>query len=342
MSTVSVVIPSYEAAEDVGDAIRSVLRQTRGDHIREVLVIDDGSTDRTEEVVRRWEAEDERVRYLYQTNQGPSVARNRGVSESTGSLIAFLDADDVWRPEKLETQVTFFRQHPEVALVCSDYVEEKNERRRRIWARHLDYRQDDLLESLYLRGGPVMMSTVVLRKRIFESVGGFDPEILKGQDTDLWLRIAAEWPIHHLPVPLVVKRSREESVSADMPAKIRYLREITDRIAERYPRLESYRDRRHAMLSELLIRSWLQQGKKRRAREEALRTLRAGPITFPAVVLFILSILPISASSVQAILDGLGRMRGGLSEMKREATEGIEWVKGRIAMGESSAGANNI
>jgi glycosyltransferase involved in cell wall biosynthesis len=326
MSTgaVSVVIPCYDAAEDIGDAIESVLRQTGNEHVREVVVVDDGSTDQTETVVRRWKAEDERVRYMYQANQGPSVARNRGVSESTGSLVAFLDADDVWRPGKLETQVPFLQQHPEVALVCSDYIEEKNGNRRRIWARHLDYRQDDLLESLYLRGGPVMMSTVVLRKHVFESVGGFDPEILKGQDTDLWLRIAAEWSVHHLPVPLVVKRIREESVSADMPTKIRYLREITDRIAERYPRLESYRDRRHAMLSELLIRTWLQQGKKRRAREEVLRTLRAGPVTFPTVVLFILSILPISASSAQAILDGLGRIRGRLSEIKRKVTERIE------------------
>jgi len=320
---VSVVIPCYEAAEDIGDAIRSVLRQTRDDHIREVLVIDDGSTDQAEDVVRRWEAEDERVQYTYQTNQGPSVARNRGVRKSEGSLVAFLDADDVWRPEKLETQVPFLREHSKVALVCSDYVEEKNGSRRRVWARHLDYRQDDLLESLYLRGGPVMMSTVVVRRSVFREAGGFNPSILKGQDTDLWLRIAAEWPIHHLPAPLVVKRIRKGSVSADMPAKVRSLREITDRIAERYPRLEPYRERRHAMLSELLIRAWLQQGERRGARNEALQTIRTRPISFHIVVLFFISLLPLSEEEIRRLLGILGQIRGALSEVKRRILEGV-------------------
>ena len=326
-SMVSVVIPCYNSADDIGEAIESVLRQTRDEYVQEIIVVDDGSADHSETVIRRWEDRDERVRYIYQENQGPSVARNRGVSESNRSLIAFLDADDVWKPAKLEAQVPFLRNHPDVALLCSDYIKMENGNRRRIWGRHLDYKQGDLLKSIYLRGGPVMMSTVVVRREVFEEIGGFDPSILKGQDTDLWLRITAEWPIHHQPIPLVVKRTREGSVSEDMATKVHSLREITDRIAERYPRLEPYRQQRHAILSELLIRAWLKRGKQRRAREEALRILSERPVSLQTVVLFILSVLPLSTESTKGVLGFLGRVRGALSEGRRRVTE--KWSEKR-------------
>ena len=324
-SMVSVVIPCYNSADDIGEAIESVLRQTRDEYVQEIIVVDDGSADHSETVIRRWEDRDERVRYIYQENQGPSVARNRGVSESNGPLIAFLDADDVWKPGKLEAQVPFLRNYPDVALICSDYIKKENEDRRRIWVKHLDYKQEDLLKSIYLRGGPVMMSTVVVRKGVFEKLGGFDPSILKGQDTDLWLRITAKWPIHHQPIPLVVKRTREGSVSEDMATKVHSLREITDRIAERYPRLEPYRQQRHAMLSELLIRAWLRRGKRERARKEAFQILSERPTSVQTVVLFVLSILPLSAESTKKVLGFLGRVRGALSEGRRRVTE--KWTE---------------
>ena len=315
-SMVSVVIPCYNSADDIGEAIESVLRQTRDEYVQEIIVVDDGSADHSETVIRRWEDRDERVRYIYQENQGPSVARNRGVSESNRSLIAFLDADDVWKPAKLEAQVPFLRNHPDVALLCSDYIKMENGNRRRIWARHLDYRQDDLLELLYLHGGPVMMSTVVLRKQVFEEVGGFDPAIPKGQDTDLWLRIATEHPIHHLPTPLIVKRVREESVSSDMVEKVQYLRRIADRFAEKYSRLAPLRDRRHGILSELLARHWLLQGDKRQARSEAIQAVRKHPSSARALLLAVLSALPFSSEWLEKILDGLGRIRGILAGLK--------------------------
>lgn len=313
---VSVVIPCYEAADDVGEAIQSALRQTCDECIDEVIVVDDGSTDDSETVIRRWEAEDERIRYVYQENQGPSVARNRGVAEANSQYIAFLDADDLWKSEKLERQLSFLNDHPDVALVCSDYLVEQKGERSRMRARHLDYRHEDVLERLYLRGGPVLMSTVIIKKGVFQQIGGFDPSIPVGQDTDLWFRIAAEHSIHHLSVPLTIKRSRSDSVSEDMVEKVKYLRTITDRLAGRYSRLRPLRERRHAILSEMLARFWLRRGNREKARKEALRAMRGNPTSIHAFLFVVLTMMPLPTPQIIQIVQGLGKIRRSLTGLK--------------------------
>jgi glycosyltransferase involved in cell wall biosynthesis len=112
---VSVIVPTYNYAEFIGEAIKSVLDQTIQDF--EILVIDDGSTDNTKEVVLSF---GDKVRYFYQSQQGPAKARNKGIVESKGEYIAFLDADDVWLPSKLEKQVNLFRSNPKLGMVVTD------------------------------------------------------------------------------------------------------------------------------------------------------------------------------------------------------------------------------
>jgi glycosyltransferase involved in cell wall biosynthesis len=312
----SVVIPCYNSADDVGEAIGSVLQQTRDDYVQEIVVVDDGSTDHSEEVIRSWEDHDERVRYIYQENQGPSVARNRGVAEVNSQYIAFLDADDLWKSEKLERQLSFLNDHPDVALVCSDYLVEQKGERSRMRARHLDYRHEDVLERLYLRGGPVLMSTVIIKKGVFQQIGGFDPSIPIGQDTDLWLRIAAEHSIHHLSVPLTIKRSRSDSVSEDMVEKVKYLRTITDRLADQYSRLESLQEQRQAILSGRLARFWLRRGNREKAWKEALRALRENPTSIHAFSFVALTMMPLPTPQIIQIVQGLGKVRKSLTGLK--------------------------
>src|SRR5260370_32555542 len=116
MNVVSVIIPTYNSAAYLGEAIHNVLAQTFQDF--EVIVVDDASTDNTKEVVGLI---GKRIRYIRQDRAGPSTARNHGILESSGDLIAFLDADDVWLPTKLAKQVDSLKQHPEAVLVYTDY-----------------------------------------------------------------------------------------------------------------------------------------------------------------------------------------------------------------------------
>src|SRR5947208_13300054 len=114
---VSVVSTTFNSADDLAQAIQSVLIQTYQDI--EIIVVDDASTHHTEEVLRPFA---KRICYVRQERGGPSVARNRGILQARGEMIAFLDADDVWRPTKLASQVEYLDHHPEACLVYTDFT----------------------------------------------------------------------------------------------------------------------------------------------------------------------------------------------------------------------------
>ena len=117
---VSVVIPSYNRSSLLMQTLASVRGQTFRDF--EVLVVDDGSTDDTATRVRELGAEDGRIHYLYQANQGPAAARNAGASYARGAFIAFLDSDDLWLPDKLQEQLAFLAGRPDIDVVYADYA----------------------------------------------------------------------------------------------------------------------------------------------------------------------------------------------------------------------------
>ena len=183
----------------VSEAVRSVLEQTFGD--LEVIVVDDGSTDGTREALK---PHADKIRYLRQENSGVSAARNRGIAEARGSLIAFLDSDDLWLPAKLKTQVLFFEAFPRSRVCHTD----------EIWIRHgkwvnqrLHHRRLGgwIFEDL-CRMSLISPSSVVLRRDLLEEVGGFDESLPAGEDFDLWLRISPVARIDYITRPLLIKR----------------------------------------------------------------------------------------------------------------------------------------
>jgi len=300
---ISVVIPCYNAESDVGNAIESVLRQTRDDYIREIIVVDDGSTDRSAEVIRELARQDERIQYLYQENAGPSVARNKGVEASSKEYVAFLDADDCWLERKIEIQAQFLQKHPRLGLVYTDaYRQELDGGRRRVHANHLDYRRKDNLERLFARGGPILTPTVVMKATCFCELGGFDPALPKGQDSDLWLRTAAEYPVHHLSEPLVLVKTRRGSVASNAEEKVKYLHQITDKLVERYPRLEGKRKKREAHLEYYLGNYLLQKGRRREAAEAFARSITSDPSYWKSYVQTLIAGLPLGERRTKEVL----------------------------------------
>ncbi len=216
---ISVVIPTYNRSRFLVWAIQSVREQTLP--AAEIIVVDDGSTDDTERVVR--ELGDDIV-YLKQANAGPGAARNRGIAHAGGYFVAFLDTDDIWLPAKLEQQLQLFQAHPELGLVCADMriVDEAG-------AVLVDsnFRKRGLLPMFTeLAGAPVPeatrklfqinfinTSTVVIRRDVFDTVGLFNPGIRYGEDLELWLRIAARYPIACLPQVLEVRGEHAANVT---------------------------------------------------------------------------------------------------------------------------------
>ncbi len=204
---VSVIIPTYNRAGFLADAVDSVLAQTWNDF--EILVVDDGSTDGTRNVAGRYGGQ---VRYLYKENEGPSSARNMGIKEARGVYVAFLDSDDVWEPEKLRIQMDFMGENSEVRLVCTDSsLMGSTECRERKLRRDFI---GNLFPILYSNSF-IRTSTVLMAKDCFREIGYFDERYRSAEDYDVWLRVARRYPIAYLNQPLVRYRKHEENVSRD-------------------------------------------------------------------------------------------------------------------------------
>ena len=199
MAAVSVVIPTFNRAQKVVRAISSVLSQTFTDV--EIIVVDDGSTDGTKKEVAQF---DDLVTYVaHSSNLGVSAARNTGIKGSGAPLIAFLDSDDHWLPEKLAVQVCFFDEHPEAVACQTEELWIRNGRRVNPMKKHLKPSGDIFEPSLKLC--LVSPSAVMLKRSFLDEVGFFDEDLPVCEDYDLWLRISCRYPIHLIKEALVVK-----------------------------------------------------------------------------------------------------------------------------------------
>lgn len=171
--SISVIIPTYNAARFIGDAVNSVLEQTVKP--MEVIVVDDGSTDNTESIVKEM---DGNIRYFYQENSGSSIARNTGLEYASGELLSFLDADDIWVKDKLEIQLKLLRNNPEYDVVIGLLY-------------RIPVEKTEEVVSKKIEGGEYATSlgSTIMKKEVFEEIGTFDEELTMAQDVDFFLRI---------------------------------------------------------------------------------------------------------------------------------------------------------
>jgi glycosyltransferase involved in cell wall biosynthesis len=196
---VSVIIPTHNRKAFVQEAVDSVLAQTYEDF--ELIVVDDGSTDGTGKVLKRYE---KRLLYLYQANQGVSAARNNGLALAQGEFIAFLDSDDLWLPKKLAIQVAFMDQHPQAQICYTDELWIRRGKRVNPKKRHAKCSGEIYHHCLPLC--IISPSSALMRRGLFAQVGTFDPGLPVCEDYDLWLRVAARFPVFFIPQRLIVKR----------------------------------------------------------------------------------------------------------------------------------------
>jgi glycosyltransferase involved in cell wall biosynthesis len=214
---VSVIIPTYNRRAMLLEAIDSVLAQSIREF--ELIVIDDGSTDGTaEHLAPRL---DKTIRIERIEHRGPAAARNRGVALAGAPLIAFLDSDDLWAPAKLERQLAFMRANPGCAIVQTNEIWIRSERRVNPGLRHRKRAGDIFIDSL--RTCLISMSATMMRTDLFRSLGGFDESMDAAEDHDLWLRILIDYAAGLLDEPLVTRRGgHPDQTSATTPALDRF------------------------------------------------------------------------------------------------------------------------
>ncbi len=202
---ISVIIPTYNRAIFLSEALQSVIKQQCVDF--DIWVIDDGSTDNTREVVEQLQRDfflGDKLHYVFQRNQGVSAARNLGIQKSQGEWIAFLDSDDLWLPNKLQQQLKHVEENPECQLVHTNERWERNGKHLNQLKKHRKEGGDIFIRSLDLC--LISPSSVMIKRALFAEVGMFDTAMTVCEDYDLWLRITAKYPVCYLTNVLVIKR----------------------------------------------------------------------------------------------------------------------------------------
>lgn len=213
---VSVVIPAYNAAKTIQSTVQSVLGQTIQNF--EIIVIDDGSKDNTIEVAES--IKDSRVKVLPQQNGGASAARNIGIKASQGKYIAFLDADDLWLPHKLERQLDVLTNEKDVTAVQSG-VYFVNDSLKVLSARLCFQPEDVLLETLLFQNLPGLMSTLVVERSVFDEIGYLDTSLEILEDWELAIRLSRFCNLESIEEPLTLYRQHPENRSKNLDIHIK-------------------------------------------------------------------------------------------------------------------------
>lgn len=212
--TVSVVIPNYNSFQFIEKTIESVLQQSFQDF--EILVIDDGSTDNSKDIIERYSKQDSRIKLFSQANQGVSVARNHGIQKASGEFIALLDCDDIWLADKLAAHVKHLQANPNLGLSFAR-VEFMNFDSKPSGTYSKSRLRNLKPQYLYEENHVITPSNAVIRRTALEQIGGFDKDLSYYADIELFLRVLCQgWKVEGLSQVLVYYRLTSGGMSAQL------------------------------------------------------------------------------------------------------------------------------
>lgn len=231
MPLITVVIPAYNAERTILQTIASVQEQTFGDF--ELIVINDGSTDRTLDLLGN--IQDERLKIHSYSNGGLPIARNRGIAHATGEFISFLDADDLWTPDKLDLQLAALQKHPEAGVAYS-WTCNMSEKGDSFYPGQSVSFEGNVYAKLLVSGNFIASgSNCLIRKQAIESVGEFDATLKSCEDWDFYLRLAARWSFVVVPKAQILYRQSSGAMSSKIDVMEKYALIVLERAFKSAP-----------------------------------------------------------------------------------------------------------
>ena len=273
---VSVIIPSYNSEKYIEETIQSVLKQSEQDV--EIIVVDDGSPDKQADVIKRIAKIDSRVKYIYQDNQGVCSARNHGYQLSRGKFIAFLDSDDVWLPNNLEVKIEKFSQGS-FGLVHSDAVviNEHSEIQKEVLSGNEGDLIDEMLawESTQIPGP----SSILVKRKVYETIGGFDINLSTAADQDFFLRIASKYKIGRVPAVTWQYRIHDQNMHSNIAVMEKDVLYVYNKaLKNNFFKSISFENKCFANMYLILAASWAGDGKNKiKGLQFGLKAIRRNP-----------------------------------------------------------------
>jgi glycosyltransferase involved in cell wall biosynthesis len=315
---ISVVVPAYNLEKYIAEALFSLENQSFTDF--EVLVVDDGSTDNTPEIVKAFCDRDSRFKLLQKLNGGLSSARNYGIRHTQGEYIALLDGDDIYAPEKLANHLAWLASSPKIGVVYSASQAIRDDGTPTFMRLSGKPIKRDPLAALLCKNFIGNGSNAMFRRSIFDEVGEFDETLRSCEDVDFWLRIAAtkKWQFQREPKVQCFYRVRPSGLSFDVQEmKVSQLRVIIA-ACKRSPELvESLLPTAYAYMNRYLARLSLTAGDAQSARKFIERALASDPMIFlqdPRSLLTLISIY-LAPLSQLAIRRSLGTVKSQIASL---------------------------
>jgi len=274
--TVSVIIPTYNRAHLIGRSIKSVLSQSYQDF--EIIIVDDGSTDNTEEVVSSFN--DERIRYIrHGENKGEAAARNMGIRVARGKYIASQDSDDEWLPEKLAKQIELLKNTPpKVGVAYTGFWKIENNEKTYIPFSWVNQKEGDIHKEL-LKGNFIGSPATLIRRECFKKVGMFDEKLFHLVDWEMWLRVSKYYHFKFIDEPLLITYYDLDNVSTNQNEFIRAQELILEKHFEDFSKDKELLVTYYVYIGDLLI----SEGNVKKGRSYLIKALKLSPFSFRAL-----------------------------------------------------------
>lgn len=292
---ISVIIPLYNKEKQIAATLKSVIEQTFQDF--EIIVVNDGSTDNSATEVLK--VKDPHIRLIHQENTGVSAARNRGIQEARFDLIAFLDADDNWKPNYLENQYELSKKYPQCSVYACNYeFRNADGTITSTIIRRLPFQESEGILSNYFEVAscshpPIWTSAVMVRKEAIQAIGGFPIGIKSGEDLLTWARLAANYQIAYSKEVCAIFNvegydfsEKPKRLPAEPDVVGKALKELADN--HTIPNLNQYISHWHKMRSSIYLRLNM----RKKSIEEALIALRHHPTNYKLYIYILLNFIP--------------------------------------------------
>lgn len=293
---ISIVIPLYNKEHSIASTLQTVLNQTYQDF--EIVIVDDGSTDHSVEEVKK--VIDPRIHLIHQKNSGVSAARNRGIEEAKGEYIAFLDADDEWKPDYLKTQYELTQKYPECSVFACNY--EFKDAKGKVTPtiiRKLPFKGKDGILSNYFEVAscshpPICSITIMVKKNAIQSIGGFPIGVKSGEDLLTWARLAVNGEIAYNKQAYAIFNVEGYSIN-EKPKRIPAEQDIVGQelkaLLKAHPSkgLRLYNALWHKMRSSIYLRLKM----RKKSIREALISIRYNPLNYKLYIYIVLNLLPV-------------------------------------------------